>query len=300
MFPRVEPGGVIVKPNHAIVALTLLVAGEVYAEPTALTLKYPEGRTLVMTSESSNVTDAAGMQIVQVHTQVVEEKVLETDAGGTLLRVTYLRQAMKTESPMGSMVFDSSDPSTSGGSPFPALGAIVGKGFEVRLSPTGDVVEVRGVESLLQGLREAMPDDLPAEAVEGVIASFNADSLTSEFLEAAGMLPSSPVDVGDTWSNSIDTELPGVGQMTTLTDFTVKSLRDGGSPFAVVDYSVRSELEEGNTLLDGFDVTGTGTFRLHIEEGYLLENLTEVRMTGEVQGMPMTVTSRTSMEQSLR
>ena len=288
------------KPSLVIVALSAAAAGELHAEPTALTLKYPEGRSLVMTSESSNVTDAAGMQIVQVHTQVVEETVLQTDSTGTLLSVTYLSQAMKTESPMGSMVYDSSDQASASASPFPALGAVVGKGFEVLLTSGGEVVEVRGVDALLQGLREAMPEDLPPDAVEGVIASFNADSLTNEFLESSGMLPSRPVDVGDSWSNSVETELPGVGQMTTLTDFTVKSLREGNTPYAVVDYKVRSELEEGNTLLDGFDVTGTGRFRLHIEEGYLTDNLTEVRMTGEVQGMPMTVTSRTTMEQVVR
>ena len=286
--------------RQAIVALSLFAAGEVGAEPTALELKYPEGRSLVMSSEASNVTDAAGMQIIQVHTQVVEEKVLKSDTSGTLLQVTYLRQAMKTESPMGSMEYDSAEQNSAGFSPFPALSAVVGKGFEVRLSPSGDVIEVGGVDALLQSLREAMPDDLPPKAVEGVIASFNPESLKSEFLESAGMLPRTPVDIGDTWSNSVDTELPGVGQMTTLTDFTLKSIRENGSPFAVVDYTVRSELEDGNTLLDGFDVAGTGTFRLHIEEGYLVDNLTEVKMTGEVQGMPMTVTSTTTMEQSIR
>ena len=286
--------------NQAIAALCLFAAGEAQAEPTTLELKYPEGRALVMTSESSNVTDAAGMRIVQVHTQVVEEKVLEIDPNGTLLQVTYLRQAMKTESPMGSLAYDSEEQGAVSSSPFPALGALVGKSFQVLLSSGGGIVEVRGVESLLKGLRDAMPEDLPEEAVEGVISSFNAESLTREFLESAGMLPSNRVDVGDTWSNSVDSELPGVGQMTTLTDFTVASLRESNSPYAVVNYTVRSQLEEGNTLLDGSDVTGTGVFRLHIDEGYLVDNLTEVKMTGEVQGMPMTVTSTTSMTQELR
>ena len=67
-----------------IAALSLFAAGELCAEPVALSLEHPLGRTLVMTSESSNVTDAAGMKIVQVHTQVVEEKVLQSDASGAL------------------------------------------------------------------------------------------------------------------------------------------------------------------------------------------------------------------------
>ncbi len=283
-----------------IAALSLFAAGELCAEPVALSLEHPLGRTLVMTSESSNVTDAAGMKIVQVHTQVVEEKVLQSDASGALLRVTYLRQAMRTESPMGSMTFDSADESAAGSSPFPALSVLVGKGFEVKLSPNGDVLSVRGVDALLQDLRDAMPSDLPPDAVEAVVSSFDADSLTSEFLESAGMLPERPVDIGDSWSNSVEVDLPGVGQMTTVTDFTLKSLGGASSPLATVIYTVRSELEEGNTLLDGFDVTGTGTFHLDTEAGYLVDNVTEVRMTGEVQGMPMTVTSRTSMEQVLR
>ena len=179
------------KPSLVIVALSAFAAGELYAEPTALTLKYPEGRSLVMTSESSNVTDAAGMQIVQVHTQVVEETVLQTNRAGTLLRVTYLRQAMKTESPMGSMVYDSSEQTPASASPFPALAAVVGKGFEVFLSSGGDAVEVRGVEALLEGLREAMPEDLPPEAVEGVIASFSAFLVSPAFSMPLRVLGSS-------------------------------------------------------------------------------------------------------------
>ena len=285
----------------SILVVSLCIGGTAVAEPVALKLKYTEGRTLVTSTEATNVTDAAGMQILQVHTQEIENKVLQADASGALLRLTFLRQAMKTESPMGSMVFDSaSDTDTTVGVGFSALSALVGKGFEVRLSSEGAVLELRGVEALIASLREAMPEDFPPAAVEGVVEAFNVDALTKQFEEEAELLPNVPVELGDAWSNSVVVELPGVGEMTTITDFTLKEIGESSPDVATITYSVRTELEEGNTLLDGFDVTGSGAFHLDMEAGYVMDNLTEVRLTGQVQGMPMTVTSRTSMEQVLR
>ena len=181
-----------------------------------------------------------------------------------------------------------------------ARARLVGKGFEVRLSSEGAVLELRGVEALMASLREAMPEDFPPAAVEGVVESFNVDALTKQFEEEAELLPNAPVDLGDAWSNSVVVDLPGVGEMTTITDFTLKEIGGTRPDVATITYSVRTELEEGNTLLDGFDVTGSGSFHLDMEAGYVMDNVTEVRLTGQVQGMPMTVTSRTSMEQVLR
>jgi hypothetical protein len=271
------------------------------AEKVELKLKYPEGRGLVLKTESTNVTDAAGMRITQVHAQEIEERVLKNNAQESLLRLTFLRQAIRTESPMGSVSFDSSNENqVPVDINFAGLNALVGESFEVRLDPSGGVLDIQGTEALIQNVREALPSDLPESAMAELMASFDDESFSNSIREQRQMLPTEAVGPGGTWSNSVGVELPGVGAMTTVTDYTLEGVsKKGSSVVATIDYVLRAELSEGNVLLDGFDVSGTGVAHLDLTQGFFIDNRSEVRMTGEVQGMPMVVISTMSMEQQV-
>jgi len=276
-----------------------LYGSSVFAEgPLEITPQFPEGRVLVVKSEQNNVTDAAGMRIVQVHIQEIQEEVLEARTDATRLRLTYLRQAMRTESPMGSMNFDSATDGAVASDPsFTLLGAIVGQSFDVVLEKDLTVREVTGADRIVQHIREVAPADMPVGALDQVAAAFNPEALAKMVSQKNEMYPARAVSTGDTWSNSVELELPGVGGMTSTSDFTLGDVSDG---VATIDYLVSAVMEGNNTLLSSFNLSGTGRSHFDLEKGFFTDSKVEIKMTGEIQGMPMTVMSTVEMLQTLK
>ncbi len=280
--------------------LVLSLAGSaVFAgDGVEIQVRYPVGRVLLFKSTQNNVTDAAGMRIVQVHTQEIEEEVLPAEAGATHLRLTYLRQAMRTESPMGRMDFDSAK----GGKPvsepsFVVLDALVGQSFEVLLESDLSVREIRGAEGIAKRVLRALPEDLPAESVEQIAASFSAEELAKLASEKLEVVPQRVVVVGESWSNAVEMQLPGVGSLVTTSVFTLGGVLGNT---ATIDFVVSAKMAKGNALLTGLDMSGTGVTHFDLEAGYFTDSHVEIKMAGQVQGMPMSVMSTVDVVQSLR
>jgi hypothetical protein len=282
------------------VIVTLSVAGTVVwaGETVEIQVKYPVGRVLLMKSDQNNVTDAAGMRIVQMHAQEIEEEVLPSDAGLIHLRLTYQRQTMRTESPMGSMEFDSAEFSGPIQEPsFAVLGALVGESFEVLLGQDLTVQEIRGAESIAQRVRKALPADLPVESVNQIVASFSAKDLARLASEKLEVLPQQAVALGESWRNAIEMQLPGVGSLVTTSIYTLGKVAEN---IATIDFVVSAKMAEGNTLLTGLEMSGTGVTHFDLEAGYFTDSRVEIKMSGEVQGMPMSVTSTVDVVQTLK
>lgn len=303
MFRRVgEHPGEMVKRQGFFIAFALW-CGTGHAEtPVSLELKYPEGRVIHEVTKKNNVTDAAGMRIVQFHQQEIEERVLSADSDGVVLQLTYQRQLMKTESPLGSMSFDSAvDKAPPEDLSFTVLGLLVGQSFTVRLDKNGQVSTVTGADRITKTLKDSLPKDLPTDAVEKVMASFTTVALKKLVSDKRQILPGKSVVPGDTWSNSVEMTLSSAGVMTTISDYTFRSVEDKGQRrVAVVDYVVRAEMAPGNQLLSGFSVKGKGQAHFDLAEGMFTDSEVNIQMSGEIQGMPMTVTSNVTVTNQVR
>ena len=282
----------------SFLALSLAGSAVFAADNVEIQVKYPVGRVLLMKSNQNNVTDAAGMRIVQVHVQEFEEEVLPVEAGATHLRLTYQRQQMRTESPMGRMEFDSAKGEKPVNEPsFAVLGALVGQSFEVLLEPDLSVREIRGADRIASRIRQALPPDLPSESVKQIVASFSAEELAKLASEKLEVAPQRAVLVGESWTNSIKMQLPGVGSLVTTSVYTLDGVL--GST-ATIDFVVSAKMADGNALLTGLDMSGTGVTHFDLEAGYFTDSHVEIKMAGQVQGMPMSVTSTVDVVQSLR
>jgi len=282
----------------ALLALSLTGSAVFAGDNVEIQVKYPVGRVLLMKSDQNNVTDAAGMRIVQVHVQEIEEEVLPTVAGVTHLRLTYLRQAMRTESPMGRMDFDSAKGAEPVSEPsFAVLGALVGQSFEVLLDSDLSVREIRGAEGIVQRVLRALPADLPSESVEQIVASFSAEELAKLAAEKLEIVPQRAVSVGESWSNAVEMQLPGVGSLITTSVYTLGRVL---GKTATIDFVVSAKMADGNALLTGLEMSGAGVTHFDLEAGYFTDSHVEIKMSGQVQGMPMSVLSTVDVVQSLR
>ena len=293
--------GEMVRRQGLLIAAALW-CGTVHAEPAvSLEFKYPEGRVIHEVTKKNNVTDAAGMRIVQFHQQEIERRVLSSDKNGVVLQLTYQRQLMTTESPLGSMSFDSAvDKAPPEDLSFTVLGLLVGQSFTVLLDENFQVSTVTGAERIAQTLKESLPKDLPKDAVEKVMASFTTAALKKLVSDKRQVLPNKAVVPGDTWSNSVDMALSSAGMMTTISDYTLRSLEeDGARQVAVIDYVIRAEMAPGNQLLSGFSVKGKGETRFDVALGMFIGSEVNIEMSGEIQGMPMNVSSNVTVTNQL-
>ena len=176
--------------NALILSLSLFSSAVLAAGPVKIEPQFPEGRVSLVKTEQNNVTDAAGMRIVQVHVQEIQEEVLESRKGAARIQLTYMRQAMRTESPMGSMNFDSAVEGSAALDPsFAMLSGIVGQSFQVWLERDLSVREIQGSERLIQRIRESAPENLPAGALEAVEATFKPDALAKMVNQKNDMFP---------------------------------------------------------------------------------------------------------------
>ena len=278
-------------------ALSLAGSAVFAGDSVEIQVKYPVGRILLLKSDQNNVTDAAGMRIVQMHVQEIEEEVLPGVGGATHLRLTYQRQAMRTESPMGRMEFDSAKGTEPVTEPsFAVLSALVGQSFEILLEPDLSVREIRGAEGIAQRILGALPADLPSESVEQIVASYSADELAKLAGEKLEIVPKRAVSVGESWSNAIEMQLPGVGSLVTTSVYTLGGVLE---KIATIDFVVSAKMADGNALLTGLDMSGTGVTHFDLEAGYFTDSHVEIKMSGQVQGMPMSVMSTVDVVQSL-
>jgi len=184
---------------------------------------------------------------------------------------------------------------------FTVLGLLVGQSFTVRLDKNGQVSTVTGADRITKTLKDSLPKDLPTDAVEKVMASFTTVALKKLVSDKRQILPGKSVVPGDTWSNSVEMTLSSAGVMTTISDYTFRSVEDKGQRrVAVVDYVVRAEMAPGNQLLSGFSVKGKGQAHFDLAEGMFTDSEVNIQMSGEIQGMPMTVTSNVTVTNQVR
>jgi hypothetical protein len=162
-------------------------------------------------------------------------EVSEVDPDGNYwINAAYDWVMIEQVTPLSSFEYDSSNPPEE--IPPEAIGyqALVGKGFQLLISPQGQTLEIDGLEAMY----EAVLDDL--EPLDEAVRSQMRELLNLEFGEEALMkqsnlvisYPDNPLQVGDIWTTTVEATSPI--PMIVETTYTLKSL-EGNT--GVVDIS---------------------------------------------------------------
>lgn len=124
--------------------------------------------------------------------------------GTAMCRVTYKSVQMIMDIAGNRVEYDSIKPPATVPPAAKAAAALVGQSFSLRVSPTGHVTDVRGVEAIYEKvMKEA---EIPNESARALVEEqlkeqFGADAIRESMEQTiAGYFPDHPVDIGDSWA----------------------------------------------------------------------------------------------------
>lgn len=202
----------------------------------------------------------------------------------------------------GSQSFDSTDPDTTPTWGTKGYAGLVGRGFETRVAPDGELLSVRGCATLASDiLREHYGGESQADENYGAsfARQFSDEAMRDMLRPVREIYPDRPVSVGDSWTRELEvtTGFPRVHAMT----FTLEEVREGR--WIVGMTSVVTPLEDAPpTAYGSFQMTvrlagsEQGEFELSTADGQLLAAKVSHELKGSSlvqggeaagQGMPM-------------
>ncbi|OGF66666.1 MAG: hypothetical protein A2Y62_21365 [Candidatus Fischerbacteria bacterium RBG_13_37_8] len=232
--------------------------------------------------------------------------------GNATAKISYNSIKFEQDGPGGKIEYDSSNPPAKIPPAAAGFAALKEGTFTVILSPEGRVVDMKGIDKMLDLVIEKL--DLPDEATR-IQAKENAqnffgEQVMKEMMESMmAIYPEKPVGVGDTWSKVV---LVSKGFPMILTNnFTLKKRKNGIATVeiksSVQPYPEAAPMEMGPIKLK-YELSGTqeGTMELEEATGWSKRATIKQNFTGTVHiegapqmsGMsfPMTVEGTITLE----
>lgn len=272
-----------------------------------LQLKFQEGDTRLLTIETKQYTT---MKLMGMDMDTGQEQKLsyrfdvesvDTDGEATI-KVTYDDIGIDMDLPMMEMM------PVSPNDVFESLQGLEGKSFSVRLTPLGEVVDIKGVDDVLASIRDsqnAMMAQMPGggDLIEGIVSE---EAIRESIENVFGFYRAKPVAVGDTWTESTATKSGGM-PFTSETTFTVTSREAGILTIAtstVVEPS--SDTKTMGMMEVEFSIAGDGEGTVEVEEatGWIMSGKHTLDLKGDMSfsgggapgaSSPMTVQVRSTV-----
>ncbi|HKZ55045.1 MAG TPA: DUF6263 family protein [Anaerolineales bacterium] len=229
------------------------------SEKLQLRLSVPKGQTYRMrlTTDQTITQTSEGQSVVTRQTLRFDYTFTATEdaiAGNTVFSVTYDAVFFEQDGPAGSFRYDSANPPDE--VPLQARGfaAMMGRGFSMLVSPEGEVLEVQGVDQMIEDVIADLgaPDD-PAVAslIDSLKQQFGDKALKESMGNIFVPFPAADLGIGDTWTTHQEISY-GV-PMIEDTTWTLVS-RDGSVATLAVSSIVNPNTQEGPLDLGGVTI----------------------------------------------
>ena len=234
-------------------------------------LKFEKGQSYYVRviSESNSVHEVNGQQSIS---EVISgfgysfdvNEVAEKGNGWIDCTVDWVKLTRKA--PMIDVTYDSSK-NTSRVSPL-AQSAVMylGESFSVKMTPQGQVEELRGLEKLLRNIEKKMPKGRTEQQILQTLDSeVLANSIKDQFLSPMAVYPDKPVGIGDSWSR---TGFLSSGQPFILENkWTLQDLKTG---IAIIEASASIKSQPDAVQRQGvkvkYDISGKQAGQIEINE----------------------------------
>ncbi len=292
----------------ALVVLLLLAllsscAPMASAEKILLRYNLQEGQTysLRMNMEQKISQTLMGQEIAVNQTLGldVHYDVQDVDNRGNMTAqvvIDALRYRM--ESPMGNIEYDSQKPAAADPTA-QIFGALVGAGFTMKISPTGEVLEVSGVQEMVEDILGRL-DTLGAsrdQLMQTLGQWLDEKGLAQITGLNTAVYPDYPIAVGESWSKEISGGGMGVMALSINNTWTLRSCQ-GGACTIEVRSTAQSAAGAAPVEMMGiqvsYDIAGdqSGTIQVDRTTGWIIHADLKQRFEGKVavkggaQGIP--------------
>lgn len=278
-----------------ILSLVLTVA--CVNEDYDLGLKLEEGKEYrLSTSMSQNIKqELMGNQISieQVMDMVYSFKVEEVDEEGNyLLTAKYTKLDVNLENLRSDLPKEAQEKMNQeiNNNITKGMNPLLNKEFTMKMSKSGDIIEIEGYEKLIESMILNMSEDGNPHMAETMKSLFNKESVKKMWKQNLSYLPDHPVDIGDSWTTSfkLDQPLP----MSIVTTYTLKSVdkdkvileTDGIIKMGDIDFSQFMNIPQQEELEIDFNFDGnqTGDIVLNTSNLWIREMKLNQTMSGSI------------------
>ena len=267
------------------------------ATPLTLRLDVPAGRTIdqVLTMGMQMQQEAQGMQMnvnMDMRMELTQAFEAVNSDGNLVSNLTIDRVKMEMDAPViGEATLDTENPDLAIGTP-----------LENQVRPLMSLTQ-RPIRRVLSPLGEVLSTDLPGKAAASDQAT--QMELLAMIRNITPTFPENPLNIGDTWTQQIDSTLPGNAAGSTQSNLTWKLTSVDGSAanFALSGSDeVRATPQDGTTVQMSIASNGTATIDAAtgvVQTLTLTQNNTgTVSMNNGEVTMPMTSETTIKLESS--
>jgi hypothetical protein len=196
----------------AVFALCLSVLSVMATDSVELGLRWDEGAVYELSTTSDQVIE----QTIAGRENKIEQNIIMNytfsvqdvdDSGTATISIVY--DAVKMQQKVSNGMAFSYD-STDKDAPVPAavkgFAGLVGRGFDMKITPDGKVTDIQGVDSMIDGLVEGMDQVNPAmksQMREAFNRQFGETAIRENMENMMGFYPQNPVAVGESWESEM-------------------------------------------------------------------------------------------------
>jgi hypothetical protein len=195
--------------------------------------KFQTGRELRYRHSQKQTMEFAGtameQQTAQTHLWTVKGV---DDKGVAALETKVVAVAAKGTGPAGEYDYDSEKDKEAPENPQVAMMAkMVGKTFQMKMTPAGKIVELQGYDKLVDEMLKDLGEDA-GPMKEMLKQMLSDDTMKSMMQQMAPMLPEKPVAKGESWKNDFTLKLPMMGGIKFGITSTLADVKDGEAHIA--------------------------------------------------------------------
>ncbi|PKL48876.1 MAG: hypothetical protein CVV39_03670 [Planctomycetes bacterium HGW-Planctomycetes-1] len=238
-----------------VVFLAAVVCSAADKVDLKLRLKAGESHEMKMTQTQniSQTMNGQEMNMKQTQEMVMGIDCLSVDADGVMdIEMGYKSVKMAMDGPMGHMEFDSANPKpTDPNKPHEKMmtamvSAMAGCKFQMKVKPTGETFNIRGMGEMLAKVKKEIPDGPGTERMDKFIDKMfdekQLEELTGNMMEA---FPPEPISVGDAWydTQSINFMMP----IDVDTTYILKGRKDG---IAYIDAAAKLDMGDSSKPIE--------------------------------------------------
>jgi hypothetical protein len=244
---------------------------------------------MVAEQQISQTLEGETMDVAQTIGMGFTYAITEIDADGNAwVDVVYDSIRLDQSSPTGNVSYDSANPPEEVPPEAMGIGALVGKGFRMKLSPEGEIVEVAGLDEMINDMLDDMgiTDEAMLEQLrQSISEQYDADAMREQMGNTVISYPDGPVRIGDTWT---ETTTSG-GQFPTQAEsvYTLQGYQDGIATVGVTStISINPNAEPqsfaGMELVYNLSGEQEGVMLINVETGWMASAAITQTMSGDM------------------
>lgn len=260
-----------------------------YAKKVRLTLNLKQGEEYHQVSDSKvNINQEINGQKMNIVVQVkgsMSYLVKTVNDMNYDLQVKYDSLSMIMQLPQTTMAF-SSEKIKEKDIVSEILGALKNNSFDLKLSKTGKVIEVKNIDSLFYSIFSKFPQasgSQSSQMKDQIKSLYGKDAFKGNIQMVTAIFPEEPVEAGETWT--IDTSVESGMSANVSTTYTLK---DHQKDYTLIDGDARFETvsTDGYTEKNGmpikYDLSGTikSEMKIDSQTGWIVE----AKIIQDIQG----------------